>query len=42
MDGLMKLVLLGRSSPLLGDHGHHHCHYTPSLSNALIAAFKHT
>jgi ATP-dependent Clp protease ATP-binding subunit ClpA len=27
------------SSPLLGGHGHHH-YYPPSLSNALVAAFK--
>ena len=29
------------SSPLLGGHGHgHHHYYPPSLSNALVAAFK--
>ncbi|XP_062225604.1 protein SMAX1-LIKE 3-like [Phragmites australis] len=28
------------SSPLLGGHGHHHHYYAPSLSNALVAAFK--
>ncbi|WVZ85579.1 hypothetical protein U9M48_032491 [Paspalum notatum var. saurae] len=28
------------SSPLLGGHGHHGHYYPPSLSNALVAAFK--
>ncbi|TYG84890.1 hypothetical protein ES288_A13G008300v1 [Gossypium darwinii] len=28
------------SSPLLGPHHHHHHHHHPSLSNALVAAFK--